>query len=297
MKTIHKILLIGGDKRTAVIEHNLRKTCPETEILSVCAEHSPPESASSEEIHRQAEDADVLILPLPLCTDGENMTVTAEGVQRKLPLRPFLEALSPGKLILGGQIPYFYKRLIEECGSVPGDYFDSESVQLRNAVPTAEGALGIAVTELPVTVAGCPIVITGYGRCGYALASRLHLLGADVTVSVRRREAQIMAEVDGCRSIPLRQLQTDPPRCRMLFNTIPAPILTADTLRKLPDDCILTELASGNTSGLETEAKKAGLRYIRAAGLPGKTAPETAGNILTESILEWIGNYRGEAYV
>lgn len=294
MKNINKILLIGGDRRTETIRERLQEIYKDTEILSLCT-NGDTEKNSSDRILTEAGSSDVLILPLPLTNDGETMVITENGIQKHIPLRPFFENLPGGKLILGGQIPYFYKRLIEECGSVCGDYFDSEVVQLRNAIPTAEGAIGVAVSALPVTIAGCPIVVTGYGRCGYALAARLRLLGADVTVAVRRREAQVMAEGDGCRSISIRELQTNPPECRMLFNTVPAPILTAETLHKFRKDCVLAELASGTGDTLKKEAEKAGLPFIRASGLPGKTAPETAGNILADSILECILYYRGDS--
>ncbi|MBQ7922010.1 MAG: hypothetical protein IJ325_05455 [Clostridia bacterium] len=292
MKNINKILFIGGDARSAVIAERLGEIHKNAEIVSLCTDGDRGE-VFTEKALAEARDADVLILPLPLTNDGENMTI--HGTGGTIPLRPFLEKLPPGKQILGGQIPYFYKRLIEECGSSCGDYFDSEVVQLRNAIPTAEGAIGVAISELPVTIAGCPIVVTGYGRCGYTLAARLRLLGADVTVAVRRREAQVMAEGDGCRSISIRELQEDPPACRMLFNTIPAPILSAETLQKFRKDCILVELASGTGESMGKEAEKAGLRFIKASGLPGKTAPETAGNILAESILEWINDCRGDS--
>lgn len=294
MKNRSKILFIGGDARTFAMADRLRKVYPEAEITMLGAKGSA-DTASPEEIQSQAKRADILILPLPLTNDGENMTVTANGRIQKIPLYPFLKSLPAGKRIFGGQIPYFYKRLVEECGSTVEDYFDSEVVQLKNAVPTAEGAIGVAVSEMPVTIAGCPIVITGYGRCGNALAVRLRLLGAEVTVAVRRREAQVMAEVDGCHSISIRELQTDPPPCRILFHTVPAPILPVETLRKLPADCILVDLASGGGEELANEAEKAGLRYIRASGLPGKIAPETAGNILAESILECLGEHGGES--
>ena len=254
MRNNKKILLVGGDRRTLTIAKRLHETYPNAVITSLGTNSPDAIKVSVEEIQSAAREVDTLILPLPLTSDGENMIVTVDGHIQKIPLHPFFKSLPAGKRILGGQIPYFYKRMIEECGSVAVDYFDSEVVQLKNAIPTAEGAIGVAVSEMPVTIAGSHIVITGYGRCGYALATRLRLLGAEITVAVRRREVQVMAEGDGCHSISIRELQENPPQCRILFNTVTAQILSAKTLKKLPDDCLVVELASGNE--LEKEVQK-----------------------------------------
>jgi len=296
VRNIDRILFIGGDARTSSIAETLHKVYSKAEIILYGADCDIPDGCRKSESYKaDAENADVVILPLPITRDGEHLIVSGSSEEaEQIALRPFLEGLSSEKLILGGQIPYFYKRLTEECRLICRDYFDSEVVQLRNAVPTAEGALGIAITELPVIISGCPIVVMGYGRCGCALATRLRSLGADVTVAVRRREAQVMADGDGCHGISIRELQTAPPRCRMLFNTIPAPILPLEALMKLPKNCILVELASGKGGILPEDAAKAGLRLIQAPGLPGKTAPETAGIILAETILEWMDDYRGD---
>jgi hypothetical protein len=56
-------------------------------------------------------------------------------------------------------------------------------------------------------------------------------------------------------------------------------------LRELRPDCVLIELASA--AGIDAEAaKQLGLAYVKASGLPGRTAPESAAIALKETIYQ-----------
>ena len=78
MKNRSKILFIGGDARTLTMAERLRKEYPEAEI-TLLGTKGNADIVSPEEIQSKAKDADILILPLPLTNDGENMTVTVDG--------------------------------------------------------------------------------------------------------------------------------------------------------------------------------------------------------------------------
>lgn len=51
---------------------------------------------------------------------------------------------------------------------------------IMNAVPTAEGAIQIAMEQTDVTLHGLPVLVIGHGRIGSLLARRLAALGAKV---------------------------------------------------------------------------------------------------------------------
>ena len=70
---------------------------------------------------------------------------------------------------------------------------------------------------------------------------------------------------------------------RVIFNTVPAMVLGEELLRELRRDCVLIELAS--KSGIDTDAARLlGLDYVKAGGLPGKVAPETAARAIQETL-------------
>ena len=50
-------------------------------------------------------------------------------------------------------------------------------------MPTAEGAIQLAMEELPITLHGARVLVIGYGRLGRVLADRLAGLKARVSVA------------------------------------------------------------------------------------------------------------------
>ena len=76
------------------------------------------------------------------------------------------------------------------CWNTPAqtvlDYFHDEFLTAANAAITAEGALLLAMEQLPVTLADTPVLVIGWGRIGQLLSRKLQALGAHVTASARR---------------------------------------------------------------------------------------------------------------
>ena len=67
---------------------------------------------------------------------------------------------------------------------------------------------------------------------------------------------------------------------RIIFNTVPAPILSEEQIANCQDSCIKIDLAS--VLGI------AGTDVIWARGLPGKDAPESSGVLIAKTILRLI---------
>jgi dipicolinate synthase subunit A len=63
----------------------------------------------------------------------------------------------------------------------------------------------------------------------------------------------------------------------IIFNTIPAPILTSRVLTRIPHHAIIIDLASKFGGTDFRFAKKRGIMIFLAASLPGLVAPRTAG--------------------
>ena len=137
-----------------------------------------------------------MILPLPVTRDG--LTIFAPYTAEPLPMDDFLAEQLQGKPIFCGQaqkLPHggFWDTLELH------DYFDREDLAVRNAVPTAEGAVQLAMQELPCTIHGSRCLVAGYGRIGKVLARILHDTG-QVTI------APISKSVPNCLSVILKQI-------------------------------------------------------------------------------------------
>ena len=57
------------------------------------------------------------------------------------------------------------------------DYFAREELAVANAVPTAEGAVQLAMEHLPITIHGARVLVVGFGRVGRTTAQRFQALG------------------------------------------------------------------------------------------------------------------------
>ena len=161
------------------------------------------------------------------------------------------------------------------------DYMAREELSLRNAVPTAEGAVQIALEELPVTLSGLKILIAGMGRIGTALAEILKGFGADITAVVHNARGAAKARLIGVKYVYTKDMTSDH---ALVFNTVPTMIFGREQLSRFGKDTLFIDLAS-KPGGIDiTSAQELGRKVIWALGLPGKTSPVTAGEIIAETI-------------
>ena len=230
-------------------------------------------------------DVDALMLPLPTSLDGTHLSTPLCQSEEKLRMETLFSAASD-KLWLVGRLGEVLRRRADREKIRWFDYFDSEILQLKNALPTAEGAIEIAMRELPVVLDGTKVAVIGYGRIGEVLSHKLKALGTDITVYARRHEVCTRAELFGyCAKqiIGENSLNFDT-KTRVIFNTVPTRLFTRVVLKGLPRECLIIDLASA-PGGVDTRAaEEFGVRTVWATALPGKCAPESAGIILGQTV-------------
>lgn len=284
MRKKMKFAVIGGDLRMAYLAAELAK-----EGHEVCCFGTLPlsrtegETVVSESLSKAMEGSDCVVLPLPVTRDREQLF--ALNAEKKILLSEIMDCLQPGQRLLGGSVLPMMVNEAERIGVRLYDYFEREEMTVLNALITAEGALQIAMEELPITLHGSRCLITGNGRISKLLSRMLYALGAKVTIAARKPADLAWGEAAGCHTVPLKELARDMEDCDVLFNTVPVPILGEGQLRLLKPDCLIVELASP-PGGLEKEAvERLKLKVIWAKSLPGKVAPKTAARIIQKTIL------------
>lgn len=244
-------------------------------ILNEAVTHNDLESAVS--------GAALIVLPLPFSTDG--IKLFAPLCDFEIKISDVLSALQKGQLIAGGKMSEdFCKKAMQKgCGIY--DYYLSERLSVLNAIPTAEGAVSIAINETSKTIFGSKCVIAGYGRIGKILAKLLKNMGADVTIFARSEQALTWAEADGCHALPFYCAERHLDDKDIIFNTVPALWMDKNIIDSTKKDTVIIDLASA-PGGVDFEyAKKASRKVIFALSLPGKVAPETSGNIIADCVL------------
>ena len=224
---------------------------------------------------------DCIVLPMPP-VDGAGM-LHAPMSAEKIPISVVLAALHPEQHIFAGKIPAALHQHGAELGLTLHDYLLRDELAIANAVPTAEGALQLAMEVLPTTIHRSRVLVVGFGRVGQCTADRFRALGAEVTVCARRVGQLALAESMGCIPLPLSMLGQRDGVWDLVVNTVPSPILGQEQLGSAGRP-VLMELASP-PGGFDMEwVESSGLRHIPAPGLPGKVAPAAAARAIRTTL-------------
>ena len=255
MEEEKQLYFAGGDDRMRWARARLEK------LGLRCAEEPGP-------------DVTHLILPLPAFREPGTIT---NGPA----LDALLEALPEKLSILGGKLGAAGVALADR-GYAVLDYFADECLTAENAAITAEGAIQLAMDALPATLWGGEVLVLGWGRIGQLLSRRLAGLGARVTAAARRPRDRAMIEALGLRSEKTGVYRRGLSQYRVIFNTVPAEVLTPTQTAQTWPDCLLVELSTGGSMA------SSGRRHLTAGGLPGKTAPETAGLCIGNAIFRLL---------
>ncbi len=287
-----KLAVLGGDQRQVFMVRRLAEAGHEVFVwgLGACG-GEVGDARVCEGWDAAVRASDAVILPLPVSLDGVRVHCPLQSEDVFLRIPALLDVVGD-RLLLGGRFTDAMRGVAEQKGGRWIDYFESEVLQLKNALPTAEAAISIAMHELPVTLDGSAVAVLGFGRIGSLLAEKLHGLGARVTVFARRSEQLALAALHhhaaarlGCKE-GSTVAESLPARCRVIFNTVPQRILGVDQLKRLPKNCLLIDLASAPGGVDHNAAAKLGLKSIWATALPGRCTPESAGLILADVIEE-----------
>ena len=261
--------ILGGDRRMSLLSHYLKEDGYAVRTWEL------PDGVEPSALCDTA-NAEVIILPVPMARDG-----TLNGTDLALP--ELWKFLRPTQRIFAGAVRTEDRETAQSHGLTITDFFSREELSVHNAVPTAEGAIETAMKHLSVTLHGTSCLVIGFGRIGKLLAHDLKSLGAKVTVSARKLSDLAWIDAFGYAGEHTNRLSGKLGDFRVIFNTVPEQVVGETLLRELMPDCLLIELAS--VSGFDLAAvEKLHLNYIKAAGLPGKVAPETAARAMKETL-------------
>lgn len=270
-----RISVIGGDLRQVIAAKLFQDDGYDVLIygFSECEEANGLRSARDLD---EAMRADIILLPMPVSPDGKELN--APFFKSRIDLAKLCAKAPADALILGGRMD---KEIFKNKRY--SDYAKREEMMIKNAVPTAEGAIEIAIEETPRTLAASRCLITGYGRIGKVLSKRLADMGADVAVSARKYSDLAWIEVNGYKAVHKDDIIKNAGEYDIIFNTVPAMVIGEDVLKRTSEDAVIIDLAS-KPGGVDLSyAQKTGRKVIWALSLPGKCAPVTAGHIIKDT--------------
>ncbi len=277
------ITVIGGDLRVVKLAEILQKNDANLYLygLEKCAELEKTQYIQ----HAQSlEDAiyksQIIITSIPLSKDG--IVVNTPYSNEKIYVEELFN-LSKNKKIITGNITDQIQNYIQDNNEII-DVLKNEELTILNAIPTAEGAIQIAMEKSNITLHNSTCLVMGFGRIGKILAKMLTGIGAKVYCEARKKTDIAFIKAYGYNPIELSNLSEHLDEFDFIFNTIPYVILNESNLNLINTDCLIIDLAS-KPGGVDfTKARELGLKTEWALALPGKVAPKTAANYIYEVI-------------
>jgi len=189
--------------------------------------------------------------------------------------------------------PIRYPKLMELLEIIPLKYeviFDYDEIAIYNSIPTAEGVIYHIIKNTDITIHQANILVIGSGRCGQTVAKDLKALGAHVTVTYRKKEAEARLFELGLHPLYIDFLIEDLHHYDVIVNTVPALVLDQKALDRVKRDCYISDISS-KPGGVDFEhAKKLGINAELAGSLPSLVAPKTAAYYLYRFIRDYIAN-------
>lgn len=232
-------------------------------------------------IAESMESATYIIAPTPFSKNGEVLTGT------DINCNLFID-LCIGKFVFAGAIPKSIKEEMNKKNIKYYDLMEYDDVATLNAIPTAEGAIKIAIEKTETTLAGSKVLVLGYGRIGKVLCKMLDGIGANVYCEARKASDLAQIKALGYNDIDLKYLDNYLSSFDYIFNTIPKMILDKNRLDKVKKDVCIIDLAS-NPGGVDFEvAKEKNIQASLELALPSKVAPMSAAIYLKKKIDEIV---------
>ncbi len=269
-KNIMNFLIIGGDDRQLYLCDALNQRGYSAKIHT--------DGNLKEELN----SADAVILPMPLTKDG--LTINS---QKKSPeIKMLLNDLQEQHIVFAGLAGN--KAIVFDEKMRIFDYSSREELAIKNAIPTAEGVIKLAIENTNTTIFSSKVLVVGFGKTAKAIVKSFLSLGADVTVCARKISDLAFAQTLSCKTIDFEQLNNSDNNFDILINTVPSIVITENTLKTLPKSCLIIEIASAPYGIDFSAARELGFKSIVAGSLPGKIAPKTAGYIICETICNII---------
>lgn len=229
------------------------------------------------------DNADIVIGPTPFSKD--DVKINGESLE----CNELINYLSnTDKILCAGAISKNMKIKLKKKRVKFYDILEEDGVSVFNAIPTAEGAIGVAMSMTDFTIHGSNVLVLGYGNIGKILSKMLYGIGANVYCEARNKKDLAFIEAMGYNSISLSSLDNYLYDMDIIFNTIPSLILDKKRLKCLKKDSVIIDLASSPGGVDFKEAKELNINATWTLALPTKVAPRTAAIYLKRVIDELI---------
>lgn len=282
------VALLGGDEREVILAQALEEQGAQV-LLVGYDERTSLARAMHSDLITAVQRADVVVAPMSN-TDDKGYVKARLDSSVELQLDDAVFAAMAGKTLCIGMAKPIVQALADRYHVRVVETAENDEIAILNSIPSAEGAIWRAMTELPITIHGSRSVVIGFGRCGVTLARMLQGMGAQVVV-VARNPAQLARAYEmGLSAIHLEDISQAVQDADVVYNTVPALVLTENVIESLPQRALIVDIASAPGGTDFAAARRRGIKAFLDLGIPGKVAPQTAGEILARTMPRLIAD-------
>lgn len=277
-----RALFLGGDLRQKYACELLIKNNVDAEYY--------PDFHIDNKFENKIKNASIIAFPIPSLKDCKHINTSNSLIN----IYEVIDLINNKSTVFGGQFSKESKEYLENHKLSYIDYFDIESFQIQNALLSAEGAIYYAKQRIERSIYGAEIAVLGFGRIGKILAYLLHSQGAKITVCARKESDFTWSKLIGLNGFKIKisgnmsNLNLINNKYDLIFNTIPFWIMDEHFAKSKNSDTIIIDLAS-RPFGIDEElVNRYHLKYYRELGIPGRYAPQSAGEIIGQTIINNI---------
>lgn len=230
-------------------------------------------------------DENIVVCCTPFSKDGTYINC---DLYTSFPIETFINLLKPNQIVFGGNIPQWVIEVGTENQISFIDVLKDEDVVWNNAMLTAEGLIAKIIMNTDFSLNGSKVLILGFGKCGTNIASRLNSLNCDVTIYDHTPKHLSQASSYGYSILEYSEFNEHLNEFDIIINTVPSEIFSDFHMSIIKQSCVLFEIAS-KPYGFNSElVNKYNLSLITCPGLPGVTAPKSAGELIAKSIISYL---------
>lgn len=280
----YHILILGGDHRYLFLLTNLAEKNAHLSIIGFDEYTFLYPNINHEQLDNlDFSSFDAIILPVT-GTSSTGEIVPTFSKQKIYITADQIKNTNEHCIIFSGTSNQFLKQITEHTERKLITLFERDDVAILNSIPTAEATLKLAIEHTNYTIHNANVFVLGFGRVGMTTARLFQQVGANVTVVARNDAHFARIKEMKMTSLHIEQLQNNIQNVQIIINTIPHLTLTREIIQLMTKDSLIIDLASHPGGTNFSAAKDYDIQALHALGLPGKTAPKTAGEILSNII-------------
>jgi len=273
--------VVGGDKRNIALAKMLSGQGHIIKLFGfVNYERETPIQCKN--MYEAINDADFIIGPIPCSHNGSALNAPFHNAP--IYVEDLFRLIKPRQVLMAGYIKPETMLLANKYSIHAIDLLNREELLVSNAIPTAEGAIKIAIEETDITLHGNRMLVIGYGRIGKVLSGMLRGIGAQVSVVVNKNEASALAKSNGHNAVFFTDMDAHLKHADVIFNTVPKILLDKGNMKHIRKETLVIDLASPPYGVDVNDSRDFGLKVLYTNSLPGKIAPITTASYILETV-------------